>query len=224
MTARTPPGTAPRTPHGVEPVAGAPNGRGRHPLVAVVPAAAPHRAKRRLAGIVAADDRERLARELFAHTLSVALAVGPVAVVSHSPELLDRANSAGAVTLTETSNTLNEAIAQGLAWAAEVADAAIVLPTDLPRVTAADIEALVAAAGTASRALAVARCQRDDGTNGLYVRPPDLVAPAYGPGSAQAHVDAAEAIGATATSVFLPGFVDLDVPEDWVRWGPSDLG
>lgn len=197
---------------------------GRRPLATVIPAAPPSEAKQRLAGIAEPGARARLALALFRHTLAIGLAIGPVAVVSRSPALLDHATAAGAVGLAETGTGLNEAVAQGLAWATEVADAAIVLPTDLPRLAASDVYALVAAAGDTSRALAVARCQRDDGSNGLYLRPPDLVAPAYGPDSARAHVAAARAAGATATSVFLPGFVDLDLPEDWVRWGPRHLG
>ncbi len=54
------------------------------------------------------------------------------------------------------------------------------------------------------------------GTNALYLEPPEIIAPRFGPGSFARHRDAALAAGALLRVVDRPGLrFDIDTPEDW---------
>jgi len=53
------------------------------------------------------------------------------------------------------------------------------------------------------------------GTNGLLLTPPDVIAPAFGPGSRARHSDAATAAGARVEVAELTGFAfDVDTRDD----------
>ena len=62
------------------------------------------------------------------------------------------------------------------------------------------------------------------GTNALLLRPPDVIDPAFGSDSFEAHLRAAEAADAAVQVVSDPllGF-DLDTPEDLERLEPARL-
>ena len=96
------------------------------------------------------------------------------------------------------------------------ADALLVVPGDLPLISAADIIALT---GALTRAPSVVIApSRDGGTNGLLLRPPGVMAPAYGPDSAARHQAAARAAGAAVAVVETARWaLDIDTPEDLAR-------
>lgn len=195
----------------------------RHDVATVIPVAPPDQAKQRLGGVLGPDDRADLARRMLLRTIEAALEVGPVVVVSRSPEVLESARAAGATGLLEVGTTLDGAVDQGLARVAQEATAAIVVPADLPLVTGDALADLLAVAGSHEQVVVVAPCQRRDGTNGMVLRPPTIIGPRYGPGSAARHLAAGRATGAQVVEVTDPRFVDLDTPEDWARFGPALL-
>jgi 2-phospho-L-lactate guanylyltransferase len=188
-------------------------------VVTVVPVAPPERAKQRLAPVLSAADRAALARTLLDRTIEVGLGIGRVVVVSRSREVLARARAAGATGVAEDGRTLDDAVAQGQRWAAARAATVMVLPGDLPRVTTRALGDLLAHAEGHDRAVVVAPCQRRDGTNAMLLRPPLVLAPAYGPGSAARHLAAGRAAGAHVVEVADTRFVDLDTPDDLVHFG-----
>ena len=69
--------------------------------------------------------------------------------------------------------------------------------------------------------VAIAPSDARSGTNALLLRPPDVIEPAFGSDSFEAHLRAAEAAGAAVQVVSDPalGF-DLDTPEDLERLDP----
>jgi 2-phospho-L-lactate guanylyltransferase (CobY/MobA/RfbA family) len=87
------------------------------------------------------------------------------------------------------------------------------LAADLPAVTSRDIDALIEACPP--HGLAIARA-RDGGTNGLALRPANVIVPSFGsPGSAAVHATLAAAVEARAVMVDRPGLaLDLDTPDD----------
>lgn len=92
-------------------------------------------------------------------------------------------------------------------------DRLLVLPSDMPEVTAEDIEGIVAIEpGERSVVMAPAH---DGGTNGMLRRPPTVIPSRFGPDSLSLHLREAEARGAATRIVEMASFrVDVDTPED----------
>ncbi len=183
----------------------------------LIPAKPHTEAKSRLAPVLPAAQRKELNRWLLRRTLRLAhQVIGPVVVVSRDPAIIAHAKTQGAWGLPEASAGLNPALAQAAHFAqTQGATGLLVLPTDLPRLTATDLESILAL-GTAPRTLVIAPCRHATGTNALLMRPPDLIPFAFGPDSFAAHCAAARAAGVEpiiyrAASIAF----DLDTPEDW---------
>ena len=97
----------------------------------------------------------------------------------------------------------------------------LILPADLPLLERASLDRLLDAADAALAAgsgrplVAIAPSDARDGTNGLLLFPTDVIEPAFGAGSFEAHVRAAAAADATLQVVTDAGLgFDLDTPED----------
>jgi len=112
--------------------------------------------------------------------------------------------------------SLNRAIALGCRYAVDVgASAALVLPADLLLLTPAAIARFLREAGDAAVALAPDRAGR--GTNALLLRPPGVLAPAFGRGSCERHRALAMKCDLSVVSIDLPELaLDLDTPDDLV--------
>ncbi len=89
----------------------------------------------------------------------------------------------------------------------------LLLPADIPLVTKADIEALLAEHTCPGVSLAAAGS--DGGTNALLVSPPTIIAPAFGDNSCQRHIAHAREQGLQPAVVNSPGLnLDIDTAED----------
>jgi len=162
---------------------------------------------------------------LLRHTLRLARhVVGPVVVVSRDPAIIAQAETQGACGLPETSTGLNAALAQAAHFAqTQGATGLLILPTDLPRLTATDLDSL-STLGIAPRTLVIAPCRHATGTNALLMRPPGLIPFAFGPGSFAAHCAAARAVGVEPIIYRADSIAfDLDTPEDW-KLGTGNRG
>jgi 2-phospho-L-lactate guanylyltransferase len=189
-------------------------------IAAVIPVGTLAGAKTRLGGSLDAEEREDLVGGLLARTVLAALAVdrlGDVLVISPDREVLSRASAAGARTLRQRSRGLNAGLVEArIDVVAGGADALLVLPIDLPFVTA-DAVGIVTEAIEASQAAVILVTDRHgSGTNVLALRPPDIIEFAFGPGSRAAHRAGAKAAGATYMELDSPLSVDLDTPDDLV--------
>jgi 2-phospho-L-lactate/phosphoenolpyruvate guanylyltransferase len=99
-------------------------------------------------------------------------------------------------------------------------DGLLVVAADLPRLDAADVRLIVQ-----QDAEVVVAPTADGGTGGLLRRPPDAIASAYGPGSAERHRSLAEAAGVRCATVELPGFsFDVDTVGDLASLRRGDVG
>ena len=118
-------------------------------LFCLIPAKPYAESKSRLAACLSLEGRVALSRWLLRRTVRLArVVVGPVVVVSHDPALLADAQAEGAWGLPEAGDGLNPALAQAARFAqAQGADGVLALPIDLPCLTAADLEAMLALAG-----------------------------------------------------------------------------
>ena len=90
----------------------------------------------------------------------------------------------------------------------------LALPGDIPRVTAAEINALIAAHRPAP-SFTIAPAHDELGSNGVVCLPPEAVPLRFGDNSYFPHLDTARRHGIDPTIVPLPGFaLDIDHPED----------
>lgn len=196
----------------------------QHRLWAVVPIKTLDQAKSRLSRVLKPGERYALALGLLRQTLSILRrSEGPcgILVVSADPVVRHEANAQGVDFLMEPdTGGLNEALTTA---AAEVigrgGTSMLVIPGDLPLLTAAGVDALVRTAAISSSSIeqrvAIAPDRRGAGTNALLLRPPGLVPFCFGPDSFQRHLAAAQALGVTPVVFRSPAFaLDLDLPSD----------
>jgi 2-phospho-L-lactate guanylyltransferase len=197
---------------------------------AVVPIRGLRTAKTRLSPDLDPAERLALVTEMLRRTLVAtrdAESIVGTVVVTLDPAVAGIATAHRAVGLVDLLPGLNEAIraARSLAVARE-ASAVLILPADLPSVTADRLDALLAearaaatagSAGAKTRArglVAVVPDRHREGTNALLVAPATLIDPDFGPGSGEAHRAAAEAAGATYLEIGGPLTLDVDTAAD----------
>lgn len=175
-------------------------------------------AKQRLVSALAPAQRRALAAAMLEDVLD-ALAgtrVDEVWMVTRDPDAEALASRYGAVVVREESNrghTAAVATAQARA-ASRGAAVFATIPGDVPYVTAAEIDALLAAAGT--RPAAVFTPSRSGlGTNGVALAPADLMPLRFGEPSFESHLAVARERGLVPRVLPLPGLgLDVDGPED----------
>lgn len=183
-------------------------------------------AKSRLTGLLSRAECARLAEEMARDVLR-ALCAAPeitgIALLSREPDIarLVAGGMAGYGGATRLYAELpDEDFRLGLTRVA--ADLAahgvrhlLVLPTDLPTLSSADIAALLAGH---SGGVTVCRAATDGGSNALLLSPPDVIPLLYGPDSADRHLEAARQAGVMARECDLTAFArDVDTPDD-VYW------
>ena len=181
----------------------------------LLPVKEPARSKRRLAQVLDSGERARLRLAMFRHVFATASeAVDPakVVVVCRDPRVLALAAGDGALSLMERGEGLNPALEQAARHAARCgATRVLSLGCDLPLLRCADIAAMIAAGERARMVLGPDRSSR--GTNAMLMPLAGRLPYAYGQGSALRHRRAAEAAGASFTTVVRRGLAeDLDLP------------
>jgi len=194
-------------------------------IFAILPVKAPQNAKQRLSAVLDAAGRERLARLLYEHmleTVCAARGIDRILVVTSDPITAEQARRRDALVLAETEQVSHSRSADAAAKRAIELGAATValLPIDVPLVTPADIETLLA---PPRPALIIVPSADGSGTNALVRTPPDIIESRFGPGSFQAHLEQAQSRGIEVEVRRPPGLIfDLDTPEDLMRL--RDLG
>ena len=192
-------------------------------VVALVPVRSLSGAKSRLGEPLDAEERADLVRALLRRTVSEAMAASSVAgvlVVSMDGDLLEEARGLGAASLLQAVDGLNEGLEEARLAAGAATTAVLVLPVDLPGVSASAIDALAGAAEDARRGapgspiVVLVPDHHGTGTNALLVAPPDAIRFCFGEGSRAAHAAAARAAGASYVEIDGALGFDVDTPED----------
>ena len=192
----------------------------RPAIWAVVPIKSFDAAKRRLAGILDADERRALmlamARDVLT-ALKRSRRLAGVLIVSRAPEADALANCFGTERFAESAGTdLPGALTEAAAHAARChgADGVFVVPADVPLISAAGIDALLGQ----HRAVTLLPDGERMGTNGLIVVPHDAIEFVFDGKSFAPHLDRAREAGIDAAVVDDDGFVlDVDTPSDLGR-------
>jgi len=192
--------------------------------VVIVPIKPLAEAKTRLRDMLDDEARRALVLAMLIDTLAAIRAghAGAILVTSEDPAYAAALAGVAAVPLPDDTRGYNEAVGFVLASSAvRRAGAALIVPADVPRATGADIRHAIAALRETE--VVVARAF-DGGTALLGLHPPDAIATAFGPQSANAHLGAARAAGRQAMLLDLPSLVgDIDSIED-LRDAPETLG
>ncbi|HEX2295202.1 MAG TPA: 2-phospho-L-lactate guanylyltransferase, partial [Actinomycetota bacterium] len=93
------------------------------------------------------------------------------------------------------------------------AESLTVIPSDVPLAYRGDLVDLLDTGATSDIVLVPAG--DDGGTNAMYLTPPDLIEPAFGPGSLQRHIALADRRGYRCSILSLTRLaLDVDTPED----------
>ena len=174
------------------------------------------RCKTRLKESVDDATRVELVRSMLAAVLTATAAAQTVQqTIVVSPER-DRIPAAVPV-LADTGESLNAALAQAHRMLRDLGcHEVVVLPADLPQITAAEIDALVRAGR--SGGFAIAPDAAGTGTNALCLASTQPFQFQFGPDSQRLHLAEAQRLGLTPQIVRLPGLAfDIDSPADLER-------
>lgn len=181
-------------------------------------------AKSRLGGVLASHERRALAQAMAEDVLTALTGgrrLAGVLLVSDDPGAEMLANKYGIDMLPEAAlgaSGLNPVIAAACDLLAERgADVIAVVHGDLPLLTAAELDQLLADRARPGVDVVIAPDRRRDGTNVLVTAAATRPAFRYGPGSCLAHRREAQARGLACNIIDLPGAaLDVDQPADLI--------
>jgi 2-phospho-L-lactate guanylyltransferase len=189
---------------------------------ALVPIRGLETAKTRLGEDLDPEERVELVTNLLRRTLEAtrdARRVAGTVVVTMDPDAAGIAHELRAIGLVERAPGLNAAIEAARSVAvARGATAVLVLPADLPAVSAAAIDGLIHAAAEEAvgngRLVAAVPDRHGLGTNALLITPPGAIDPAFGEASRAAHAARADSAGVRWLELDGPLALDLDTAAD----------
>ena len=183
---------------------------------AILPVKRLDRAKRRLAADFDDEQRLSIARALLDDALHLCERSTFFSwwVVSDDPSVLDTAGGRGLSTLRDEGTGLNDALAVALTVVQDAdADSVTIVPADIPLARAEDLRDLLDTGATSD--VVVVPSERDGGTNGLHLSPPESLIPRFGAGSLAAHLAAAQDAGLRCSILSLDGMsLDIDTTAD----------
>lgn len=186
---------------------------------AIIPVKDLGSAKKRLATLLSASERQALFRAMLEDVLAAVASVPEVATVA----LVTRDAWAEALAARYNAQIIPEPENRGHTEAVATAidmlsrngiDTMATIPGDVPLVTASELRTLVRAHGAAPT-MTIAPSADKRGSNAVMLTPPDAVPLRFGPDSFYPHLAASRARGIEPRVVELPGLArDIDTPED----------
>jgi len=188
---------------------------------AVLPVKKLSRAKSRLSGALDSSERRQLTLRMLQDVL-IALKesrrIECCIVVGSDQEVAEVARACKAKFLSEQLSGLNSAVGQGTRRCLdESADSSLVLLSDIPLLSARDIDGLVEMGGN-SRTVVISP-SRNQGTNGLLRRPPDIIPTSYGIQSFAKHLTEVARFRIDSKIYESPTIAfDLDTPNDLLEF------
>lgn len=195
----------------------------RKDVWAVVPIKGGTDAKQRLAPVLTPNARRELAvamAENVVAALAGASSLAGILVVTTDAQAAALATRVGGRVCRDGAT---EGHTRAVASAADLLvregrGAMLSLPADLPLVTTADIERVIAARRTAPD-LVIVPARDLGGTNAVLCSPPDVVKLQFGEDSFRRHLAAARDAGVEPQVVRVPGIeLDVDLPADLDEW------
>ena len=191
----------------------------RSGLWAVLPVKDLPHAKQRLAGVLGAQERQKLAAAMLEDVLCALAASADLAgvmLVTTDPEARRLAARYGARVLLETANRGHTAASElgARTLARQGAAGMVQVPADIPLVMPEDIAVLLRVQ-EAAPAVVLAPSRDGRGTNAVACSPPDALPLGFGEDSFLPHLRRARALGIEPQIVRRPGLaLDIDTPDD----------
>jgi 2-phospho-L-lactate/phosphoenolpyruvate guanylyltransferase len=191
----------------------------RSRLWAVLPVKVMDHAKQRLAGVLSANERRELFRAMVEDVLAALAAsegLAGILMVTRDPEARRLAACYGARVLAEDQDRGHTAASSlgARTLAREGAAGMIQVPADIPLITPADVDALLAAHGEAP-AVTLAPSRDRRGSNAVASSPADLLPLSFGDDSFAPHLRRARVLGIEPRVLERPALaLDLDTPDD----------
>lgn len=203
-------------------------------VMAIIPIGTLEGAKSRLGAVLDAEERQELTLRFARSTILAAIAsrrIRETLVVTPDDAVRRLAEELGARPLRQRDAGLNRGIDAGRSEAiAAGASAVLILPIDLPDVSTAAIDTVLATLDDSRRPLvAIVPDRHGRGTNALLLAPPDAIDTCFGGDSRAAHVLAAREAGAELVVLDGPLALDVDTPDDLLlaeaslRHEPADV-
>jgi len=189
-------------------------------IFALVPVKKFESSKSRLGAVLSINERIKLSELLLINTISVlkkSSAISNIVVVSSDERAMEIARRTDAKFLKETKDRgVNAAIAVADDYSSENrAHATIVIPVDLPLLTATDVNMMCRKAKSPERCLVISPSIRYDGSNALLRKPSRLLKTHYDDDSFNAHIREATQFGIPIKVVLSQRIMkDLDSIED----------
>ncbi len=183
---------------------------------AVIPLKPLARAKSRLADLLTPEERQALVRSMFLRVLGTLVPLrgnllAEVWVLTRDPEVQDLATLHGAPIIYDQAEDLNGALVQARATLEDRgAPAMLVLPADVPLLSAVDVATMLELLAQTDVVLAPDR--HGQGTNALAMHLPCRLPFSFGSESAAQHREAAAVLGLRCTILTSPT-LGLDVDD-----------
>lgn len=188
---------------------------------AIIPVKSLQLTKSRLTAVLTAQQRSQLTQHLLGRVLNILndhQAISKIVVVSRDETVQALARPLAAITLAEPAQAgLNEAIHSGvrLAFMAK-AERVLVLPSDLPSLTLAEVDLVCGTAVPSPNNLIICPDRHEQGTNALLLPPDRNFQFQFGSNSFNHHQQEAKRCHLRTTIIRSPGWqFDLDTLEDW---------
>ncbi len=189
-------------------------------LWVIVPVKPLRRSKSKLTNVLSEDERAVLNLNMYENTLKALKDISiphQVLVVSKDSSVLSLARSYKTKTLQEDGEGgLNLALKKSIqVIKAYSAQSVLILPADLPFITKEDIEGVMNYVEDKPFVL-ISPDRKMNGTNLLFMSPPDLIDFSFGPGSFERHVRQAQSQNVHIEVRKFDGVeLDIDSPEDF---------
>jgi len=173
-------------------------------------------AKQRLLPEFSEPERAAIAAALVEDALDMCASVEFLSwwVVTSDADVRAWSEERGLTVVQDPGDGLNAALSVAISAAESAgAESVTIVPSDVPLAWRGDIQDVVDTGATADAV--VVPSGSDGGTNALFLNPPRLIDPQFGPGSLAAHMKLAERGAYRCAVVDLPRLaLDLDTAED----------
>jgi len=179
-----------------------------------VPMKPPTASKSRLASLLDPQEREAFSERMLVHVLDAIrdAGIGSCWVVGGGPRVERIARDFDCFALPELGEDLNSTLEKAARQVAKTGEV-LILPADLPLLTAEEVRALVSALGPGRGVIAPDRV--GEGTNAIGFPVGTEVPLSFGLGSFSRHLAGLQGSGLAVRRFDLPGIAfDVDTPED----------